>query len=502
MSPETSPAIPIFSRVTSGIAGLDTVLQGGVFEGGIYIVQGPPGAGKTILTSQICCHHAGEGGIALFVTLLAENHARLISNLRTLSFFDETLIPGKLSYISGFAELQDAGLKGVVDLLRREIQRRRCTTLVVDGLVTAQATAESDQQFREFVHSLQEIALATRCTMFLTTNPGGDSPERTMVDGLIVLRENVGSSQTDSLLQVTKFRGSAFLRGPHSYQITNSGILVHPRIEALLAYPSRADDREAGRTPAGNEQLDFLLGGGVPVASTTMIMGPSGIGKTTLGLQFLSRSSAAEPGLMFSFYETPTRLRAKAASICPALSPLLDSGAVEVLWQNPLSDVIDAYGNRLLETVRRRRVKRLFIDGLTGLKSAAFDPSRIGHFFAALANELRVLGVTTFYSLEVPDILGPAIRAPIDDLSSLAENLILLRYIELRSQLYRLISVMKVRDSDFDSSLREFTIGSEGLAIRDSPATAEAILSSLASNGEQVRALPRQDAAPTKSDGD
>jgi circadian clock protein KaiC len=113
-----------------------------------------------------------------------------------------------------------------------------------------------------------------------------------------------------------------------------------------------------------------------------------------------------------------------------------------------------------------------------------------------------VLGVTTFYSLEVPDILGPAIRAPIDDLSSLAENLILLRYIELRSQLYRLISVMKVRDSDFDPSLREFTIDSKGLAIRDTPATAEAILSSLASNGEQVRALAQQAAAPTERDGD
>jgi circadian clock protein KaiC len=503
MSPETPSATPIFSRVTSGIAGLDTVLLGGVFEGGIYIVQGPPGAGKTILTSQICCHHAAEGGVALFVTLLAENHGRLIANLRTLSFFDEKLIPERLSYISGFAELRDGGLKGVVDLLRREIQRRRCTTLVVDGLVTAQASAASDEEFKEFVHNLQEIALATRCTMFLTTNVGdGDSPEQTMVDGLIALRENVGSSRTDSLLQVTKFRGSGFLRGPHSYQITSAGILVHPRIEALLAYPSRADDREPGRTPAGNEQLDLLLGGGVPVASTTMIMGPSGIGKTTLGLQFLSKSSAAEPGLMFSFYETPTRLRAKADSICPALSPLLDAGVVEVLWQNPLSDVIDAYGGRLLETVRRRKIQRLFIDGLTGFKSAAFDPSRIGHFFAALANELRVLGVTTFYSLEVPDILGPAIRAPIDDLSSLAENLVLLRYVELRSQLYRLISVIKVRDSDFDPSLREFTIDSEGLAIRDTPATAEAILSSLASNGEQVRALPRQDAAPTGRDGD
>ena len=188
MSPETSPANPIFSRLTSGIAGLDTVLLGGVFEGGIYIVQGSPGAGKTILTSQI-------------------------ANLRTLSFFDEKLIPEKLSYLSSFAELRDAGLKGVVDLLRREIQRRRCTMLVVDGLVTAQASAASDEEFKEFVHNLQEIALATRCTMFLTTNRGGDSPERTMVDGLIVLRENAGSSRTDSLLQITKFRGSGFLRG-------------------------------------------------------------------------------------------------------------------------------------------------------------------------------------------------------------------------------------------------------------------------------------------------
>ena len=322
-----------------------------------------------------------------------------------------------------------------------------------------------------------------------------------MVDGLIVLRENVGSSRTDSLLQITKFRGSGFLRGSHSYQITSAGILVHPRIEAFgLTQPSR---RSCIRPDTrGNKQLDSMLGGGVPVASTTMIMGPSGIGKTTLGLQFLSQSSVAEPGLMFSFYETPARLRAKADNICPGLSPLLDSGTVELLWQNPLSDVIDAYGARLLETARRRKVKRLFIDGLTGFKSAAFDPSRIGHFFEALANELRVLGVTTLYSLEVPDILGPAIRAPIDDLSSLAENLILLRYIELRSQLYRLISVMKVRDSDFDRSLREFSIDFEGLAIRDTPATAEAILSSLASNGEQVRALPQQAAAPAESDGD
>ena len=170
--------------------------------------------------------------------------------------------------------------------------------LVVDGLMTAQASAETEQAFKEFVHALQEIALATGCTMFLTTNAARQiSPEQTMVDGLIVLREVIGGSKTDSLLQVTKFRGSGFLRGLHSYQITDAGILVFPRIEALLAHPSRSDDRPARRMRAGNERLDFLLGGGLPVVSTTVIMGPSGIGKTTLGLQFLSDPRLASPAL-------------------------------------------------------------------------------------------------------------------------------------------------------------------------------------------------------------
>jgi circadian clock protein KaiC len=223
-----------------------------------------------------------------------------------------------------------------------------------------------------------------------------------------------------------------------------------------------------------------MLGGGLPIASTTMVMAPSGTGKTTMGLQFLSRSSEAEPGLMFGFYETPARIHAKAAGVCPTLLPLFDSGAVELLWQTPNGDLLDAYGERLLEAVHRRQVKRLFIDGLTSFKEAAVDPSRIGHFFSALANELRVLGVTTIYSLEVPDILGPAIRVPVDDVSSLAENMILLRFIELRSQFYRLISILKVRDSDFDPSLHEFKIMATGVQIRATPESAETILSSLA----------------------
>ena len=186
---------------------------------------------------------------------------------------------------------------------------------------------------------------------------------------------------------------------------------------------------------------------------------------------------------MFGFYETSPRLRVKALGVAPGLPALLDAGAVALMWQTPAGHMLDAYGAQLLAAIRARKVKRLFIDGLTSFKNAAADPARIGRFFSALANELRMLGVTTLYSLEVPDILGPVIRVPVDDVLSLAENMILLRYVELRSKLYRLISVLKVRDHDFDPSLFEYTIGPHGLDIKATSASAETLLADLGGSG-------------------
>ncbi len=491
-------------RVTSGIPGLDTILGGGFLRGGLYIVQGPPGAGKTTFGNQVCFHHIARGGRALYITLLAEYHARMMQHLGVMSFFDKAMIPDRLAYFDGLQVLHDDGLKGLLTLLRGEITARSASVLVLDGIISARRAAADEQAFSEFVHELQAIAIATECTVFaLTSAQEGHkvTPEHTMVDGIIELADQLTEWAAGSSLQVVKFRGSAFLRGRHAFKITGDGIIVYPRIEALLSRPSRPDTETPGgkRVSTGSDQLDVMLGGGLPACSTTMVMGPSGTGKTTMGLHFLSGSTADEPGLLFGFYETPVRIGIKAADVCPELSGQIEAGTVEVMWQPPTDDLLDAYGHRLLEAVHRRRVRRLFIDGLGALQYAAGShPRRIGNFLTALMNELRVLGVTTVYTLEVPDIMGPNIRNPIGDLSSLAENLILLRFVELGADLHRLVSVLKVRDSAFDSSLYEYVTSSRGLLIRTTTATAQHVTTSSALGRNQA---PVADETPPQERG-
>jgi circadian clock protein KaiC len=148
-----------------------------------------------------------------------------------------------------------------------------------------------------------------------------------------------------------------------------------------------------------------------------------------------------------------------------------------LVWQPPTDGLLDLYGERLLGSVRRRGVKRLFVDGLNAFQSASVEPVRLSQWLTALVNELRVLGVTTVFTLVVPDIIAPYMRSPTDgDFLNLADNLILMRYVEVRSRLHRLVSVMKVRDSDFDSSAHEYVNTGEGLRIADTGDSAEAIL--------------------------
>ncbi len=136
----------------------------GLLQGGLYLITGAPGTGKTILVNQLVFHHVATGGRVVYVTLLAELHTRMLTHLQTLSFFDPSPIGDALVYLSGAAVLQEGGLSALLHLLQHAMRDHHASLLVLDGLATAQAAAESPQAFERFLqqlHAFLDLITAT-----------------------------------------------------------------------------------------------------------------------------------------------------------------------------------------------------------------------------------------------------------------------------------------------------------------------------------------------------
>lgn len=473
------------NRLQSGIEGLDALLKGGLVSGASYIIQGRPGSGKTILANQLGFHHARNGGRVLVATLLAESHDRLFQFLSTLSFFDASHVGAEIQFVSAFDTLENEGLDEVVKLLRREISRQKATVMVVDGLLNARSKADSPIDTKKFISELQGHAAFAGCTvLFLTSSRLDDgSPEHTMVDGVIEMGEELFGTRSVRRIQLRKTRGSGALTGLHECEITNDGLVVYPRLESLYGRPSAPDSADLTRIPSGITSLDAILGGGLHSSSVTLVMGPSGIGKTTLGLKFLSESTVDAPGLHFGFYESPQRLQLKGLSLGIDLQQMQDSGALSIAWQPTTEGLLDGLGARLLGLVEEKGIKRLFIDSLSGMTRVSTNPARITDFYSALMNELRARGVTVFATWEMHDLFGSEVSSPASELSSIADNLMLMRFFEIQSELRRTLSILKVRDSFYDPSLLEVVIRDQAVDLRKVSRNAPSVVSNSALPG-------------------
>jgi len=297
---------------------------------------------------------------------------------------------------------------------------------------------------------------------------------------------------TERELEIRKFRGSSYLRGGHAFTITSAGVHVHPRLEAAFQDPSRHDPCDSGRVATGIPTLDDALHGGLVCASSTVMFGPTGVGKTSLGLHFLNESSHQEPGLLFGFYETPPRIHLKAKTLGLDLESKEREGVLELQWYPPTERILDALGHRLLSTVERRGVKRLFVDGLDGFVKAAAPTERVTHFMSALTNQLRVLGVTVIYTSEMNILFSDQIELPIAGVSSLVENIFLLRFLQEKAEVIRTLSIIKTRDSAYDQAIREYIISGHGARLGAPVATGRSAQGGRSWPGKQLGRLFRK----------
>jgi circadian clock protein KaiC len=454
--------------VETGVPGLDEILGGGLVRGGVYLLEGMAGAGKTILSSQIGFHRVSQGEKVLYMTLIAESHDKLLGHLKGLSFFDEKAVAQQMLFVSGYHELMQDGLDGFLKLIASSIYDYRPSLLIVDGFRSAREFSETELALSKFIHELNALVAAMDCTTLLLAPLSGNEPhpEHTLVDGLIELNRYSDGMRRAREIEVHKMRARNHLMGKHFFRIAESGLLMFPRIEALGAPQSGPADLKT-RLSFGLPHLDSLLGGGFALGSTTTLIGPSGVGKTMLGLQFLSAGAArGERCVYLGFYEGPQRLIGKAEAVSIPLEEAHRDGRLHIQWQPAIELAVDEVAANVLATVKRIGATRIVIDGVEGFRDSTLRIERFGLFLNALLHQLRESAVTTLITEEIPlyadPVHGRGVRV-----SALTENLVLLRYAETDTGLRRMISVVKQRESAHDTSLRELVISSDGLDVLD-----------------------------------
>lgn len=496
----------LLRRFVTGVPGVDTVLCGGLPEGGIYIASARPGAGKTLFANQICFAHAKRGGRAVYVTLLAETHSRMLSQLWPMSFFDPAAVGDSIRYLNGYGPLEASGLTGLLQLVRGIVREHKADFLVIDGMLAAEELSKSDHDLKKFINELQSWVGVVGCTvLILNSGPPNDAQQQahTLVDGIFELSFQPANARIVRQFAVTKLRGSAFVEGVHHYDISKDGLRVYPRIEAAITLETPAE-RGARRVPSGVETFDPLIAGGYAFRSTTLLLGPSGSGKTLWGMHFLSEGiRRGEPGLHFGFFENPQTLRRTARNLGLRYDEGFNKGLLRIVWHKMAEQALDQLGYEILEDVEKRGVKRLFIDGLVGFKEAMY-PTRIGPFMAILTEELARRDVTTLISEETRELFVRNVEIPTSGASASFENIVFLRLTDASPNLGRMVSVMKTRDANHSKVTHAFEMrDADGIVVSEASAQVGDLRTALAAGpaSPQVRQKKKKKKLSRRSRG-
>ena len=461
------------SRASTGIAGLDDVLEGGWARDRLHLLEGTPGTGKTTIALHflLAGAQAGEGGI--YVSL-AETAKELRQGAKShgwtlgddIEIF-ELVPPESILDPDNHQSLlysSDLELGETTQRIFEAIERVRPQRIVIDSLSEIRLLAQSSLRYRRQILALKHYFAQHNSTVVMLDDLTSETTDRAVhsiahsVTRLEQLVPIYGGERRR--LRVIKCRGQSFRSGYHDFSIRSEGIKVFPRLVAAEhRAPFKTDVLESGVKP-----LDALLGGGIAGGSSTLVLGPAGTGKSLLMLQYIAAAVArGEKAALFVFDEEIGLLIARAKAMGIDLAAMRDAQKLIIEQMDAAEFSPGEFTHMVRDCVDIENTRIVAIDSLNGYHAAMSEEQFVALHLHELLQYLNRHGVATFLSIAQHGMLGD-MRQPVD-LTYLADTVILMRYFEAFGRVRRAISVIKKRTGPHENTIREVQISGNGLTL-------------------------------------
>jgi circadian clock protein KaiC len=461
------------SKAATGVVGLDDVLSGGLSRGHVFLLEGQPGTGKTTVALQFLLAGAQAGEKTLYITL-SETERELRSGARSHGWeLDDSIQIYELTPPENLLDSDqnqtllyssDLELGEATRQIFQVVEQVRPSRVVIDSLSEIRLLAQSSLRYRRQILSIKHYFARYEATVVLLddlTTEAHDKTVHSVAHGVIRLEELTPAYGAERRrLKVIKYRGQKYRGGFHDFTIAEGGVNVFPRLVA-------AEHRQPYtpiQSSSGIAELDALLGGGIDSGSSTLILGPSGTGKSLISMVFAAHAVAkGERVALFIFDEELGLLTERMRKMGIDLAALQETGGLLIEQVDAAELSPGEFAHRVRRAVTERHIKTVIIDSINGYQASMPEENALILHMHELLLYLNRQGAATFMTVAQHGLLGEA-RVPVD-ITYLADTVILLRYFEALGQVRRAISIIKKRTGTHESTIREYRIGSKGLTI-------------------------------------